>query len=203
MTRGRCGSLGLHRTALSSAPPRRFILALLPALPAQKSRLHCRRNPLVALGIGANVAIFALINAMMLRDLPVPHPERLVELFLVRNGAKLPSRIRCFVNSTGASAFFLRVHRLERPLVVQRQSERSARTKPRFLGYRQFLPGTCEKLPVCRPFVGTELEPNLGDTVRSFREEQASVLHHISRILVIAYCANLNAESDRQWFIDA
>src|SRR6516164_6057101 len=32
MTRGRCGSLGLHRTALSSAPPRRFILALLPLL---------------------------------------------------------------------------------------------------------------------------------------------------------------------------
>ena len=27
MTRGRCGSLGLHRTALSSAPPRRFIPA--------------------------------------------------------------------------------------------------------------------------------------------------------------------------------
>ena len=28
MTRGRCGLLGLHRTALSSAPPRRFIPAL-------------------------------------------------------------------------------------------------------------------------------------------------------------------------------
>ena len=29
MTRGRCGSLSLHRTALSSAPPRRFIPAHL------------------------------------------------------------------------------------------------------------------------------------------------------------------------------
>jgi hypothetical protein len=29
MTRGRCGSLCLHRTALSSAPPRRFNPALL------------------------------------------------------------------------------------------------------------------------------------------------------------------------------
>ena len=40
----------------------------------------------LALGIGANVAIFTLINALLLRDLPAPHPERLVELFLVRQG---------------------------------------------------------------------------------------------------------------------
>ena len=42
----------------------------------------------LALGIGANVAIFTLINALLLRDLPVPHPERLVELSLVRGGRK-------------------------------------------------------------------------------------------------------------------
>ena len=42
----------------------------------------------LALGIGANVAIFTLINALLLRDLPVPHPERLVELSLVRLGHK-------------------------------------------------------------------------------------------------------------------
>ncbi|HEY6304488.1 MAG TPA: ABC transporter permease [Terriglobales bacterium] len=42
----------------------------------------------LALGIGANVAIFTLINALLLRDLPVPHPERLVELSLVRQGHK-------------------------------------------------------------------------------------------------------------------
>lgn len=44
----------------------------------------------LALGIGANVAIFTLINALVLRDLPVPHPDRLVELSLVRNGDKIP-----------------------------------------------------------------------------------------------------------------
>jgi len=43
----------------------------------------------LALGIGANVAIFTLINALLLRDLPVPHPERLVELSLVRQGHKI------------------------------------------------------------------------------------------------------------------
>src|SRR5215469_5372873 len=44
----------------------------------------------LALGIGANVAIFTLINALLLRDLPVPHPERLVELSVVRHGDRIP-----------------------------------------------------------------------------------------------------------------
>ena len=34
----------------------------------------------LALGIGANTAIFALIDAIMLRTLPIEHPERLVQL---------------------------------------------------------------------------------------------------------------------------
>lgn len=33
-----------------------------------------------ALGIGANTAIFSLLDALVLRDLPVPHPEQLVRL---------------------------------------------------------------------------------------------------------------------------
>ena len=44
----------------------------------------------LALGIGANIAIFTLINALLLRDLPVSHPERLVELSVVRHGDKIP-----------------------------------------------------------------------------------------------------------------
>ena len=37
----------------------------------------------LAPGIGANVAIFTTISALLLRDLPVPHPGRLVELSVV------------------------------------------------------------------------------------------------------------------------
>ena len=43
----------------------------------------------LALGIGANTAIFSLLDALLLRDLPVQRPERLVELSLVRRGDKI------------------------------------------------------------------------------------------------------------------
>src|SRR5258708_34476324 len=44
----------------------------------------------LALGIGANTAIFTLINALLLRDLPVRQPGRLVQLSAVRRGGKVP-----------------------------------------------------------------------------------------------------------------
>jgi len=44
----------------------------------------------LALGIGANTAIFSLIDALLLRSLPVSHPERLVQIVApYRNGLRL------------------------------------------------------------------------------------------------------------------
>jgi predicted permease len=40
----------------------------------------------MALGIGANTAIFTLIDAVMLRSLPVQHPEELMQLQVEQNG---------------------------------------------------------------------------------------------------------------------
>ncbi|MGB6683429.1 MAG: ABC transporter permease, partial [Candidatus Acidiferrum sp.] len=44
----------------------------------------------LALGIGANTAIFTLINALLLRDLPFRHPEQLVQLAAVRPDGTVP-----------------------------------------------------------------------------------------------------------------
>ncbi|MGB7283228.1 MAG: ABC transporter permease [Candidatus Acidiferrum sp.] len=44
----------------------------------------------LALGIGANTAIFTLINALLLRDLPFRHPEQLVQLLVVRPDGTVP-----------------------------------------------------------------------------------------------------------------
>lgn len=64
------------------------------------------RNPLfasvailsLALGIGANTAIFTLIDQLMLRALPVKDPDRLVMLFQVgpHNGSNMGSRMHSY-----------------------------------------------------------------------------------------------------------
>ena len=42
----------------------------------------------LSLGIGANTAIFTLINALMLRSLPVPNPEQLLQVSMTPGGAR-------------------------------------------------------------------------------------------------------------------
>src|ERR1700678_1788104 len=51
----------------------------------------------LALSIGANTAIFSIVNALMLKSLPYPHPERMGTIYTRVTGAR-PSDERHHIN---------------------------------------------------------------------------------------------------------
>lgn len=46
----------------------------------------------LALGIGANSAIFTAVDALMFRSLPFDHPERLLRVYATRDGVRFPGQ---------------------------------------------------------------------------------------------------------------
>src|SRR2546428_12662371 len=46
-----------------------------------QSRIYRDRHHHPGLSIGANTAIFAMVNALMLKSLPYPHPERMGTIY--------------------------------------------------------------------------------------------------------------------------
>ncbi len=59
----------------------------------------------LGLGIGANAAVFSLIDALLLRPIPISHPEELVKLESVRRERHETSRLRTTVISRRVRAF--------------------------------------------------------------------------------------------------
>jgi len=86
----------------------------------------------LALGIGANTAIFSLLDALVLRNLPLSRPDRLLEVAATyRNGAKVPFSFPVFQTAARESSSLLQSVRLDRRFALQHRSRRCAVSRQR------------------------------------------------------------------------
>ncbi|MBY0507167.1 MAG: ABC transporter permease [Bryobacteraceae bacterium] len=168
-------------------------MSLLPDL--RYALRAIRRSPLfatvailsLALGIGANTAIFTLIDQLMLRPLPVKNPEQLVMLFQrgAHNGNNMGDRMHSYPiyqdfqqKASVLSEVFCR-RNIETSISVNNQTERVA---------AEVVSGNY--------FTALGVKPVLGRVFNS-REDDRTYMGHPVAVLSYDYWTNRFAKSPR------
>jgi len=113
----------------------------------------------LALGIGANTAIFSVVNAVLLRPLPYPEPERLTFVWHVPPADAFPGMTQFSVSPANFLDWQRQSRSFERMALMQfRSFNISGQTGPETLRAAGVTPGFFDVLGV-QPILGRTLRP--------------------------------------------
>jgi putative ABC transport system permease protein len=113
----------------------------------------------LALGIGANTAIFSVVNAVLLRPLPYPEPDRLTFVWHVPPADAFPGMTQFAVSPANFLDWQRQSRSFERMALMQfRSFNISGQTGPETLRAAGVTPGFFEVLGV-QPILGRTLRP--------------------------------------------
>ena len=145
-------------------------LAVAPV--AQAARIHLTAIVSLALGIGANTAIFQLLNALSLRPLPVRAPHELVEMRLTgagragrHTGRNRQISLPQYEELCSAPAGVLIVGRVRRH-AIQPRADRRGPLRRRPVGVRKFLRDARRHAAIGRLIAPADDAPGCGSASR-------------------------------------